>query len=490
MTDHDRLRERLRALDSVQPSPGLMVRARSSEPQRQPSGPSGGRRFVVMVTAFAVFGASAILVWQAFDPMGTRGDAVATPNLIGVQPPDWVVRKAIQMATNNQDPSPTSAYWILSDSATLHPVVDPALSDAGDFPPGIPEYFVVLYGAFTDVNARVPEGANPPTGSVLTFTLIRATHGVNDFGIDSQPIHLEGLQPFSLLSDGTSPYVNEVGLPISMSYPTGWFAESTGQPGDPTGPRQRGVVIANTRAAMPSRGGASSSSGPRPESSILPPHFVRVTIVTNGEKGPPDPGSVDSPLPLSMSDAQFGGPGNVRGLSATVAGVRLTFTIQAGPEASDADLAAADDIVASVAPTYTGSTPAVSTDAQPPAWVVVEALRMAASNQDANPTSAEWVLKDTAAIAPAVGLTPDQGSTNDVEYLVVLHGSFTATGAKVPFGEPVPTGTDLAFTLDPTTHGVLDWTVGDRSVEIAGLQPLNLHPGLLTPGSAQDLPRN
>jgi hypothetical protein len=108
--------------------------------------------------------------------------------------------------------------------------------------------------------------------------------------------------------------------------------------------------------------------------------------------------------------------------------------------------------------------------------LVEEAINMAASNQDPNPTSAEWVLKDTATIAPAVGLTADQGSTNDVEYLVVLHGSFTATGAKVPFGQPLPTGSVLAFTLDPKTHGVLDWTVGDRSVEIPGLQPLDLHP--------------
>jgi hypothetical protein len=447
-----------------------------------------------MVTAFAVFGASAILVWQAFDPMGTRGETGAAPNAMGKQPPDWVIQKAIQEANGNQDPNPTSAYWILSDSYTINQATDPASGGSNvpqTIPPqAVPQYLIVLYGSFTAVHAHVPAGAPFPTGTVIMFTLDPDTHGVSDFGIDSRRIHLEGLQPFSLLPEGTNTYVNQVGLPISMTYPSGWFAGSIVHPADPVGPDQLGVVVSNSSATMPSPDASSPTPGPLPENPDLPPDAVLVTILTNGD-GQPDPAAVNSSLPLSMSDAKVApGPFNIRILSATVAGVRFTITVQGLRQASDADLSAADRIVASIVPIDTGSTPGVSTDAQPPVWVAVEALRMAASNQDPNPTSAEWAMKGTATIAPAVGLTPDQGGTNDVEYLVVLHGSFTATGAKVPFGQPAPTGTELAFTLDPKTHGVLDWTVGDRSVEIPGLQPLNLHPGLLTPGTAQDLPRN
>ncbi|MEA2520631.1 MAG: hypothetical protein QOI81_277, partial [Actinomycetota bacterium] len=60
MTNDERLRSRLRTLDGVEPSPGLLERARQSGPRRAPAGPSVSRRLIVMATAFAVFGASAV----------------------------------------------------------------------------------------------------------------------------------------------------------------------------------------------------------------------------------------------------------------------------------------------------------------------------------------------------------------------------------------------------------------------------------------------
>jgi hypothetical protein len=106
----------------------------------------------------------------------------------------------------------------------------------------------------------------------------------------------------------------------------------------------------------------------------------------------------------------------------------------------------------------------------PPAWLVVQARVMAIQNGDPTPTSARWMRTDSRTAAPAVGLSPDQG-TGGAEYLVVLEGHFVARLAKVPSGTQAPTGTTLAFTLDPKTHEVLDYGVTDRSVDLPGLLP-------------------
>jgi hypothetical protein len=32
-------------------------------------------------------------------------------------------------------------------------------------------YFVLVHGTFTDYRARIPKGANPPTGTILALTV-------------------------------------------------------------------------------------------------------------------------------------------------------------------------------------------------------------------------------------------------------------------------------------------------------------------------------
>ena len=221
MTDDDRLRSRLRALDGVGPSSGLLERARQSGPRPPAAGQSVSRRLIVIVTAFAVFGASALLVWRAFDPTGTHETLRST---FGQQhqPPDWVVRAAIQTATNNQDPNPTSAYWILADSGIVSAVVDPSAATGGARGQA---YLIVLYGSFTDRNAR-GLGA-PPTGSVIAFALDPQSHVVTDFGLTSQPVHLAGLQAFSLGAPTTS--IGGVRLLATSSGPNGNQALITGR---------------------------------------------------------------------------------------------------------------------------------------------------------------------------------------------------------------------------------------------------------------------
>src|SRR3954452_3247395 len=111
----------------------------------------------------------------------------------------------------------------------------------------------------------------------------------------------------------------------------------------------------------------------------------------------------------------------------------------------------------------------------PPAWLVAQARVTAFQNDDATPTSARWMLTDSRTAAPAVGLSPDQ-ATGGVEYLVVLEGNFVAQLAKVPSGAQAPTGTTLAFTLDPRSHEVVDYAVTNRSVHLPGLLPFRLMP--------------
>jgi hypothetical protein len=105
----------------------------------------------------------------------------------------------------------------------------------------------------------------------------------------------------------------------------------------------------------------------------------------------------------------------------------------------------------------------------PPEWLVQEARDMAVANQDPSPTSAQWVLTNAQAAAPAVGLTSDQ-ATEDAVYLVVLEGEFTGL-AKGPSGADPPVGTTLVFTLDPATQQVLDWGITSDEIDVSGLVP-------------------
>ncbi|MEA2520776.1 MAG: TolB protein, partial [Actinomycetota bacterium] len=147
-----------------------------------------------------------------------------------------------------------------------------------------------------------------------------------------------------------STYRNQVGLALALDYPSNWFARSIVHSADSVGPDELGVIVANTSSGMPSATG-SPSPGPLPENPNLPADFVRLTILTKGD-GHPDPGVVDSPMPLSMSHAKHApGPVNIRSISATVSGVRYEISIQGGPQATPADLDAADQIVRSIRPT-------------------------------------------------------------------------------------------------------------------------------------------
>jgi thiol-disulfide isomerase/thioredoxin len=148
-------------------------------------------------------------------------------------------------------------------------------------------------------------------------------------------------------------YVNPMGIPITVAYPSEWFAQSVSQPvrtaSGANGGTQIGLVVSDSSAAMPTPDAAAPSPGPLPADPHLPSDFVSITILSTSAQTLPD--VPDTPLPLSMRDAKVApGGANIRILEARVTGWPLTIQVQAGPRATDADLAAADAIVASIRP--------------------------------------------------------------------------------------------------------------------------------------------
>jgi hypothetical protein len=148
-------------------------------------------------------------------------------------------------------------------------------------------------------------------------------------------------------------YENPMGIQITFSYPSKWFARSVSQT---VGGLSYGAAVSNLEAAVPSEDPAAPSPGPMPSDPNLSLDYVRVTILTSNQ--PATSQLPDTPLPLSMYDAAQVAPGpeNLAELKARVSGVALVIQVSAGPNASADDLAAADAIVASIRPTETTST--------------------------------------------------------------------------------------------------------------------------------------
>jgi hypothetical protein len=149
----------------------------------------------------------------------------------------------------------------------------------------------------------------------------------------------------------TARYVNPMGIPITLSYPTTWHLQETNDPNVQGVHRVGGVVVSNASEAMPSPSAPTPSPGPLPTDPALPADFVTVTILARD--GPPHWALSDSPLPLSMSNAKIApspGPASIRTLGAVVAGKLISISVQSGPRATSTDLALADAIVASIRP--------------------------------------------------------------------------------------------------------------------------------------------
>jgi len=145
-------------------------------------------------------------------------------------------------------------------------------------------------------------------------------------------------------NSSTATYIDPAGIPITVDHPTDWFARSFKSSADGL---SKGVEIANVEAITLPKDPAGQPQ---------PSNYVAVTISASKEQVASS--LPDSTLPLSMDDASVTlGPGNTRQLMARVGGVPIVIQVSAGPNASDADLVAADAIVASIRPNGSNAPP-------------------------------------------------------------------------------------------------------------------------------------
>jgi hypothetical protein len=56
-------------------------------------------------------------------------------------------------------------------------------------------------------------------------------------------------------------------------------------------------------------------------------------------------------------------------------------------------------------------------------------------------------------------------------WFVVLHGHFKDRNARVPAGQPLPTGRVILFTINKRTHQIMDFGIGNRPPALSSLGP-------------------
>jgi hypothetical protein len=99
------------------------------------------------------------------------------PRVVGVAPPP---PDAVELASIRQ--LVLEAATAMGEAAPTGGVVVPTtrrraeLVDVDTNEADIPVYFVLVRGRFTDYAARIPKGAEPPTGTILTLTIDAATN--------------------------------------------------------------------------------------------------------------------------------------------------------------------------------------------------------------------------------------------------------------------------------------------------------------------------
>ncbi len=188
--------------------------------------PGRRQRFVAAFAALAVFAVAGVFAWTALRPGSNSGNVGSSD---AQAPPEWLVQQARRMATDNDDPTPTSARWVLTDSRTAAPAVGLS-ADQGN---GNAEYLVALEGTFVANLAPRPAGTDAPTGTTLVFTLDPVTHQVNDVGVSNQTIDIPGLAPFDLA--WTNPTLGGLTMLESATGPSGDQALLKGELGSQGG---------------------------------------------------------------------------------------------------------------------------------------------------------------------------------------------------------------------------------------------------------------
>jgi hypothetical protein len=150
------------------------------------------------------------------------GDSQPHPAATGVAPPSpdatelGVIRElTLKAASNFGDPTPTDGVLV----ATTRRLAE--LVDVDTNEPDTPVYFVLVHGRFTDYAARIPKGAKPPTGTLLTLTIDPATNKSLDSGLVRNMPDLNAIgtpQPLPL-ADGSSSLGTDLALTRTIACP-------------------------------------------------------------------------------------------------------------------------------------------------------------------------------------------------------------------------------------------------------------------------------
>jgi len=109
--------------------------------------------------------------------------------------------------------------------------------------------------------------------------------------------------------------------------------------------------------------------------------------------------------------------------------------------------------------TMFGSSQAGAETQTAPSWLQQASTGILATCSDPHPASVKWALAtgaqfEAASLGHAIPTSATLGAASDTQlYVVVAHGNFTYTAAKLPSGDtPVPTGRTLIVAFDPGTH--------------------------------------
>ncbi len=108
-----------------------------------------------------------------------------------------------------------------------------------------------------------------------------------------------------------------------------------------------------------------------------------------------------------------------------------------------------------------------ATSSNLPPYVTTIAQTLATRMGDATPSSASavWTTRQ-AAVQTAMA---SQVDSNPPVYFVAIHGQFVDRYARIPPGQPFPTGTMIMFTIDTQTHTILDFGISEQAFDLSSL---------------------
>jgi hypothetical protein len=105
-------------------------------------------------------------------------------------PPDWLISLEQNEAKWNNDPSPSTALWALTNQMAAAPAVGDATGDRTKS-----EYLVEMTGHFQNNHGFIAPDQLAPSGTTLVFTADPESHHVVDLGIVSGEVDTSEVGP-------------------------------------------------------------------------------------------------------------------------------------------------------------------------------------------------------------------------------------------------------------------------------------------------------